>query len=449
MISTRIASRAAILVLWALALWHAWIARGLFVDGAKLLLDIVLHQNYVLFRAPRFYCEAGRQILAVLGVGAGITDLHLLAQLLSLSMFAVPTAFYHLALWRARDEPVLLAATLAVIAMVFMTTSFFIAGEYNACYAIATASGVWLATTDRLRIGEGAALAAIAVVFSRSYEATLYLGPLLAFMTLWRIRNVPDRPPVATSLHLAAAAFFLGGGIVAVESLIDPFDPGHLRQTYDEAPNFWQNPQFDVIFAAVLVVVVWATVNPAGLRGRKPYLWASILLALLALSPLMALTDTVVRPLARSHYVARTISGPIVFAVVAFVWLYASGRPRQLAPLVLLRQAEVARPFLAFACLLLVAVLPGEVFLTVTWGEYLDALRSTVRARSGVVALEDTALAHRPLNFMVENWALPSQSLVVREKPGDAVIAPSRKFRDWIPFPPEKAPDLGPYVWHE
>lgn len=448
--STRLVYRSSLLILWALLLWHAWECRGLFIDGAKLIYDVVQQQDWIVFRRARFYMEVLRQLPLNLAVHAGITDLHLLSQVLSFGLGLPATVFYTVALFRARNEPVLLAAVIAVIAACFMTTSFFIAGEYNATFAMTMAAAVWLATTDRLRAVEGLGLLAIAFVFSRSYEVTLYHGPVLALMTLWRIATVQDRPRGAMLLYLLAAVFFLGGAVVALDSLIHPYDAEYQRDVYNRATDFWQNPQFDVIFAAILVVVVWTLVRPSALLGRKPYFWASMVLAILALSPLMALTDTTVfRPLARAQFPARTACGAVVIAVVVFVWLYSADFHRLVQPLVLLHRADVAPRFLAFAWLMLLATLPSDLFLTRAWSNYLDVLRATVRSHSGVVALEDTKLAQFPTSLMVENWIMPVQSLVVRSKPGDAIVAPARSFDGWVPFPPARPPDFGKFFWRD
>ena len=55
----------------------------------------------------------------------------------------------------------LLAAVIAAIAVVFMTTSFFIVGEYNTAYAIAILVAVRLATAERLTVLDGLFLAVI------------------------------------------------------------------------------------------------------------------------------------------------------------------------------------------------------------------------------------------------------------------------------------------------
>ncbi len=78
-----------------------------------------------------------------------------MARLLSIGLFALPTALYHLALVRVKDDAVLLAAVIAAIGVVFMTTSFFIVGEYNTAYAIAILVAVRLMTADRLTVLDG------------------------------------------------------------------------------------------------------------------------------------------------------------------------------------------------------------------------------------------------------------------------------------------------------
>ena len=96
---------------------------------------------------------------------------------------------------------------------------------------------------------------------------------------------------------------------------------------------------------------------------------------------------------------------------------------------------------------MLLAVVPSDLFLTATWSSYLDALSDTVRGKSGVVAFEDTPLARRPHNLLVENWVLTTQSLALRSKSDDAVVAPPKGFDEWVPFPPREPPNIGLFFW--
>src|SRR6187401_2238316 len=150
MISRTTVYRATVAIIWALALWHSWTSRGLFVDGANFLVHIARGEAFFDFYDPRYYAMLAGQIPVMTALTLGVTDLHLLARLLSLGLFGLPTIFYHLALRRAKDDPVLLAIVVAAVGLVFMTTSFFIIGEYNTLYALVTLMGVRLATAERL-----------------------------------------------------------------------------------------------------------------------------------------------------------------------------------------------------------------------------------------------------------------------------------------------------------
>lgn len=446
---TIIAYRTTIGLLWGLALWHSWESRGLFVDGSAFLVQIARREWFFDFYAPRLYAMVVGQIPVMTALFLGVTDLHLLARLLSFGLFVVPTALYHLALMRAKDDAVLLAAVVAAIAVVFMTTSFFIVGEYNTAYALTILVAVRLATAERLTFFDSLVLAALAFLAMRTYEVMIYLGPLLAAMIFWALRRAPSRPILATGLHVAAAGMFLAGMVVATGSILTPHSEEHLSDTVATATNFWQNMQFDMVLLAALIVAVWALVKPRSLLGVRPYAWAALFLVVLALSPILAMNDTLVRPLAKSQYVARTAAGLVIAAIVIFIWASRSKFGARLPALVILRTPDAARRFVAFALLMLLAGLPADIYLTKTWMAYLEAVRTVVRAHPGVIAFESTSLAKNPHLHLIEAWILPSQSLVLRAKRGDGIIAPPRDFDAWQPFPPVQPYDLGPFVWRD
>jgi hypothetical protein len=447
--STLFAYRASLAVIWTLALWHSWVCRGLFVDGSVFLVQIARFQEFFRFYPPRLYAMVVAQVPVMAALKLGVIDLHWLGRLLSLGLFGLPTLFYSLALHRVRHDAVLLAVVIAAIGTIFMTASFFIVGEFNTAYALALCVAVRLATADHLRLWDGLVLLAIAILAMRTYEAMLYLGPLLAAMTLWQAIRVPQRPLLPLLLHVAAALSFLVGMTIAADAVINPWLPAHRDEAIQQAKFFWQDMQFSFALIAVLVVVLWGLLKPDDLVLDKPYRRASISLALLALSPLLALGDWIVRPQARSHYLARSASGVVITVMVIFIWCLAAPRLANWRPRVVLRSAAAGRRLLAFACLLLAAGLPADIFLTSTWVDYLGAMRATVVSHSGVVAFEDTPLSKFPMVLLVENWVLPSQSLMLRSKPGDGIIAPPRDFTEWTPFPPSQPQDIGKFVWRD
>ena len=309
-------------LLWALALWHSWTCRGLFVDGSAFVVEIVRRDWFFDFYDPRLYAMILGQIPVIIALKLGVTDLQWLSRLLSLGLFGLPTIFYHAALHRARHDGVLMGAVLAAIAIVFFTTSFFIVGEYNTIYGIAVMVAVRLATAERLTLQDGIVLALTGILAIRTYEAAVHLGPLLAAMVCWRLWVLRDRQPlrlealVTGVLYLVAAGGFLAGCVVAYNSIVYPFSESHLDESINQIHFFWQNMQFMLSMVAALTLGIWALLKPADLLQAKPYLWAGVWIVLLALSPLLAVGENLVRPLAKSQYVARALSGGVIAGIV-------------------------------------------------------------------------------------------------------------------------------------
>lgn len=99
---------------------------------------------------------------------------------------------------------------------------------------------------------------------------------------------------------------------------------------------------------------------------------------------------------------------------------------------------------------MLMAGVPADLQLTQSWVGFLDAIRTSVQSRSGVIPVEDTPLARPPYSLFVEDWVLTTQSVVMRGKPSDGVLAPQRSYGNaWVPFPPEELPNMGRFYWRD
>ena len=78
---------------------------------------------------------------------------------------------------------------------------------------------------------------------------------------------------------------------VAIYSVTHPHQPEHLEEVWLMAIDFWQNLQFDLALGGDGGGPRLGA-DQAGRSGaHRPYAWAAVFLALLALSPLLALSD--------------------------------------------------------------------------------------------------------------------------------------------------------------
>jgi hypothetical protein len=434
-------------LLWALALWHCWTARGLYLDGSAALFGMMKNGGYALFYPHRATLMAVTQAPAAAAIHLGVTDTQLLARLLSLGLFAVPTAFYHAALFRARRDPALLATAICAVAIVFLPTSFFIMGEYNSVHAAMLFTALVLVTGTRPTIGDGLLLLVPAALLMRSYETMSCFGPLLAAFTVWRLRSGGSR--IALALYGLAAALFLASAVFAVQALFDPHNPAPLGEALQRAGTFWRNLQFILPFGALSILVAVALLAPRLLEAPRLYWLTAIPLVLLAVSPLLLLVDIGIRPAPRTHYHTRTMSGLVMAAIVLTLWLQASRPAAWPASRSPWAPMPVARRWLAWQVAALLAALPADLVLSGIWQNSLAVFQSTIAAHSGPIAVEDTVFLRLPYSEMVEPWALPAESVVLRGAATDGMIVQQRGFAGWQPFDPLQPlqPQLAKYRW--
>jgi len=420
-LSLRSLSIGAAAILWGLAAWHAWVARGLYLDGAAVLVTMLKNGGFALFYQSRLYMMAATQAPAAAAIGLGVTDTRVIAQLYSAGLFLVPTAFYHAALWRARGDAALLVAVLVAIGVVFLPTGFFIVGESNAIGAAVIFCAVVLATAQRPVLGDGLMLAATATLLIRSYETVSCFGLLLAAFTVWRLKRAGGNSAGAAA-YVLAVLLFLVASAVSIYSLFDPTNPAPLGDALNRALQFWRNLQFILPLVALLIVVA------VGRSGERPAVVVSAaLLLLLAISPLLLLVDIGVGPLPRTHYHSRTVAGLVIAALAIAIWRHAA------------RPGWTPKPVhMTLAVAALLAALPSDIVLTEIWRHSLIEFRTIISTRSGLIAAEDTDFLRKPYSEMVEPWALPSQSVILRREPTDGIILPPKGYTGWQPFDPTK-----------
>ncbi len=94
-------------------------------------------------------------------------------------------------------------------------------------------------------------------------------------------------------------------------------------------------------------------------------------------------------------------------------------------------------------------VLPSDIFLSLTWVDFIEATRADVVGRSGIIPFEDSKLSRYPEILLVENWVLSTQSLAVRANDHSGIIVPPKGFDEWVPFLLQEPPNLGRFYWRD
>ena len=439
-------ARGVAIVLWALAVHNSLACRGLFWDGASFLVNLLDQGHFHDFYAARAHVDWVTQAPVLLLARWGIRDTQLLAMAQSAALFALPTALYHLALTRVRRDPVLLAAVLAIVAAVYLPTSFFIIGEYNVAFACITAVMAIALTTDGRSRRDAAMLLTFGLLCLRSYEAMIYLGPLVAGAILWSTRGSDDR--VTRLLGVLAALAFVGAAVVSAVTIVDYWDHPHFMKVRSTSVDFWQNMQFSIPLAGFFICAIAGVRRPAWLQGRGPLVVMGVIALLLALSPWWRLVHgpSILYPPA--HYVARQAAGMLLAALLVGMWLQVALRdpPRVFA---VMRQPDVARRMVLLLGALTVAGAIPDIMLTRLWSGYIERLRVVVDGNKGVVRAETLPLHDWPNKLFFQDWSYPALSAVVSRSPGQSYVVSDQDYLSNPPFEPSCGllPKLKGYGW--
>jgi hypothetical protein len=441
------AYRVVVLLVWGLAAYATVTCRGLFWDGSSFLVNILDHGRFHDFYVARAHVDWVTQVPVLLLSELGVRDTRLLAMAYSAALFGLPTALYHLALARVRHDAVLLAIVIAAVVVVYLPTSFFIIGEYNATFAAVTAGMAVTLTARENRLGDAALLCVLGVFCVRSYEAMVYLGPLLAAAIVWSRRNDTDG---ATRVLAGIAALAFGAGaVVAAETIADYWTHPHFIKVRSMSFDFWQNLQFTIPLAGLALSTLVGLARPAWLQGRGPLVVMAIAATALSSTPWWRLLHehSILYPPA--HYLARQAAGLLLVSLLACMWLHVAWQRKPPLVLATLRLPAVSQRLVAAMTVLVIAAAIPDVALTGLWSDYLGRLRNQVDSRRGIIRASALPLLDWPDKLFAQDWSLPAMSAIVSRTPGRAFVRIDNDFLSNPPFDPAcgTLPRLKGYGW--
>ncbi|HTR84139.1 MAG TPA: hypothetical protein VMI56_06645 [Reyranella sp.] len=445
--------RSTVVLLWALVAYDTIACRGLFWDGTSFLANMLEYGSVHDFYPARAHVNWVTQVPVLLLAKLGVRDVRLLAMVFTAALFGLPTGLYHFALHRLRHDGTLLAAGIGVIAAIYLPTSFFIIGEYNATYAAAMAIVAVVLTSDGASRLDSLILAALGVLCIASYEAMIYLGPLLIAAVLWWMsrgrRAAPQSDDITQLLGFIAVVSLAAGVIVSSSAVIEYWNNNYFIKVRAATFDFWQNLQFIVPLIGLGVLTLLTFARPAWLASGWPIpavaAIGAILISTLWFRQIFQPEAMIFPP---AHYVARTAAGGLLWAVMAAMWVYAVWRDPP-ALLAILHRREVGRRLATAMFVLTLCAAVPDVVLTRMWTNYLDYFHGIVTSRTGLVRAKELPLETWPYRLFAQDWSYPALSALLRARPGQGVVVMDKTYKINPPFEPScgTVPRLEGYSW--
>jgi len=426
-------------------IWGALELRPLFADGFYYLLRILQDEGFFMPSPARRMVEAIRQPPVLAAMAVGVRDVMALGVAFGLCVQLAPLALV-LVSWAVlpRERKILFVFPLL----------HFCAGTLSAWAAPinegpTAAAYFWVLFYGILFLRGPVALALVAVLAAGTlllHEAMVFLGPILAFGALWRVRREDARfPRIAFA---ALAVWFVVVAAVHARFILEPIHPENrasfLRQLFS---FWWMAGPGGVNLPAIIGVAGLAAIGGAallqfGARGARRRNSAWIVVAAFALASGAALAyaawsgqmDGV-----RAQFYARN-HALLLSLPLSLLALYALIRPGALH-LPLLRQSVAA-------CGILAAVsLAWHAYATHRWSHYVGVVRDILRDHRGFVRWDQAMASLTPerqrlMSDFSHHWVLPSMSIVLAPRGRVATIlwSPLHAFNPFDPRDPAALP---------
>jgi hypothetical protein len=190
----------------------------------------------------------------------------------------------------------------ALFCIVHFNFDFFAIGEYNFAYSLVALSIAILAARAEITSFWGAVVLFAAICMIASYEALVFLGPLLAVLAYHRLgARQPLLTKVAKSSLVLCTICYLGAAIIAAYSIRHPRDPLNYASAVDL--------RYDTRNSLLLLSVAFAFAYGLSLSGS-----ASVrrLANVIAICTLLALAWPGLWSAPGMQYSSRVIGGIVV-----------------------------------------------------------------------------------------------------------------------------------------
>lgn len=394
--------------------------RALYVDGSHYLLNVILSNDFFIAAKARTFVHISTQILPLLLLKAGVGDLNVLIRAYTIDLCLYPLAVWALVLWRAAKCHEL-AVYCTLFAVVYLNGMYF-HGESIPTYAFTVLVFSILDSKARIEWPWAIAGTISCFILTLSYEATLFLGALLAVRGILRLIYHPN--PGQRVLTLAMVILSFASSVSAAYFLIYT-QHGQPLAPVTQVSLLWENRQCALSAVSgglfFLVRCGWTRQHALSVTAL------GALLAVLLFVPFLWATPW------QTHMV-RGFIGLILFGCLGlllvsphFSWL----RPTHAGSVI---------PLILIASLSIAHVYHLEGFRK--YHRYVEQLVNIVPGR-----IPEEVIPTETQSVYSSVWANASQSLLLQCRNGARGIVDAPQNYWWQPFSPLVPPVLPPQVY--
>lgn len=408
-----------VLLICGLAIFQVYAAKGLYADGSYFLVDILSSKGFLTHLKARFFALLVTQAPVVLAMEAGVYDLNALIRIHSLGLIAIPLGFWISALL-IQTKTCFFWLFVAAFSVSYLSSGFFAIGEFNIAYAMVAFCASILLKESIGKIG-GAALVLTAIILARSYEAMIFLGPLLSIICIFRLLRDTHESKYFKSALIVSAFLFAADSTLSLWSVMFPHNQYALAAATDLRPALKSEHFIYLASMGLLFLTSWFF----NIRHLNKFVIGTALLV-----SITYVSNADYWDLPSLHYQFRIVSGGMLAIVIAFsAFHYFSFELNSKAT------GSLNLTSTSIVVLLFVSLVYPFCCYTFGYIGWMKTFEQEVVSRTGMVPFENTKIpcARRvsELNALYcWQWTNPSLSQLLRINNAGAIILSSRDI-DW------------------
>ena len=407
-----------------LGIYAIYCGIALQADGSFFLLTILDTQKFLHVNNSRFFTTLVTQTPVLLAIKFGLKSINAFIYLYSFGLVAIPLLFWMVSLIILRGSGLFWLLLLA-FSTTYLSSGLFAIGEFHLCYSLCAISTALL-LRNRFDYLAAVLLIITALLLTLSYEAMLFLGPLLFAMCMIRVIKMPKNfYPLQTLLSIAAFLFAVSSAISAW-SIIYPRDPavlGNAMQLYwlIESKHF-------IYLVGMIILITVALTNPV----KKINYWVAF--SAIFASIIYIANSNFWNP-AGLHYQIRSVSGLCLFVI------FFAGASYKLFPSIFCKFLTLQNTNTAGFIVLLVYVSLAAAFVFklsafYAWAQNFEKEAISISTFTPINRSNIYFTNQKPSEFEA-GWTNPCMSILLR---GNAkwVLLNNTNYGGWQPFDPTK-----------
>lgn len=412
------------------ALLQIAVCRGLYADGANMLVNILRYNSFLFFEKHRLVPILITQSPVVFALWGGVTNLTALKYIYSTSLLLFPLILWLIALWEIRKD-FLFWPFVLVFTFVFSNAGFFAASESNSCIGLAAICLVCFLKQGAQFVPNRKLLLIAAVLLPFHYALTLFLGPIL-FMLAWREWHREENN--RTKLYWLGIMFlFVVATATGVWEILTPRDPINFSQARNPHIlsvdyRFWLTLFYVGLISSTFFITAAA---------YRTFVYIGCALLLLALMVEHSIWDPIF------SYGIRIYIG-LAFTACSIGLILLRQYVDQLASRWKNSEFNPLSAFIVPVFILFITLTFLDCDLSLQYRDYIDRYRYEITTRSGLIPYEESWLQYESgEKEFFQPWTHPVMSLLLRDNSHQAIILNPTIYKGYQEFDPRKSvPDL-------